>query len=134
MSEMEARTLSIAIRRDWREVYERFWRPESFPQWASGLSQADLREVGGTWRATGPEGPISIRFTPHNAFGVMDHWVDLGGGREVYVPLRVIAAGEGCLVSLTLLRQLGMTDSAFAADADWIERDLRALKALAENG
>ena len=134
MSEMEARTLSIAIRRDWREVYERFWRPESFRHWASGLSQADLREAGGTWQATGPEGPISIRFTPHNHFGVMDHWVDLGCGREIYVPLRVIAAGEGCLVTLTLFRQPGMTDSVFAADADWIERDLRALKALAENG
>jgi hypothetical protein len=132
MSEMEARTLSIAIRRDWRAVYEHFWRPESFPQWASGLSRADLRQVGDTWRATGPEGPISIRFTPRNEFGVMDHWVDLGGGREIYVPLRMIAAGEGCLVTLTLFRQPEMTDSAFAADADWIERDLRALKSLAE--
>jgi hypothetical protein len=134
VSDIEARTLGIAIRRDWCEVYERFWRPESFPQWASGLSRADLRQVGDTWRATGPEGPISIRFTPRNEFGVMDHWVDLGGGREIYVPLRVIAAGEGCLVTLTLFRQPGMTDSVFAADAGWIERDLRALKALAEHG
>ena len=134
MSEMEARTLGIAIRRHWREVYERFWRPERFPLWASGLSQADLRQVGDSWRALGPEGPLSIRFTPLNELGVMDHWVDLGGGREIYVPLRVLAAGEGCLVTLTLFRQPEMTEARFAADADWVERDLQALKSLAETG
>ncbi|MFX8145270.1 hypothetical protein ABTL24_19370, partial [Acinetobacter baumannii] len=58
--------------------------------------------------------------------------VDLGGGREIYIPLRVVGNAEGCLVSLTLFRQPEMDDATFAADAAWVERDLLALKALAE--
>ncbi len=129
---LEAKPISVAIRCDWRELYERFWRPEAFPLWASGLARAGLMREGGVWRAQGPEGAITIRFTPQNPFGVMDHWVDLGGGRGVYVPLRVIANGEGCLITLTLFRQPEMSEAKYAEDASWIERDLRALKGLAE--
>ncbi len=129
---LAARTISLSIQRDWRDLYERFWRPESFPLWASGLSKAGLEQAGDVWRAKGPDGPITIRFTPHNAFGVMDHWVDVGGGCEVYVPLRMLANGTGCLVSLTLFRQPEMDEARFAQDAAWVERDMEALKMLAE--
>ena len=130
---LEATTISTSIGREWREVYEAFWTPEAFPRWAWGLSEAGLERAGDAWRARGPEGPVTIRFTPHNAYGVMDHWVDLGGGREVYVPLRSIGNGEGCLVTLTLFRQPDMDDATLARDKAWVERDLAALKALAED-
>ncbi|WP_251007720.1 hypothetical protein [Sphingobium sp. BHU LFT2] len=71
---------------------------------------------------------MTIRFTPHNDHGVMDHFVGTGDGQEVHVPLRVIANGEGAEVMLTLSHQPGMTDEDFARDAKWITRDLRALK------
>jgi hypothetical protein len=129
---LAARTISLSIQRDWRDLYERFWRPESFPLWASGLSEAGLEQAGDVWRAKGPDGPMTIRFTPHNAFGIMDHWVDVGGGCEVYVPLRMLANGTGCLVSLTLFRQPEMDEARFAQDAAWVERDMEALKYLAE--
>ncbi len=85
---------------------------------------------GEAWTAEGPEGPIRIRFTGRNAFGVMDHTIDAGTGPKIYVPLRVIANGEGAEVLLTLFRQPGMSDEKFAADAEWVQRDLLALKAL----
>ncbi|HWX49924.1 MAG TPA: polyketide cyclase [Roseomonas sp.] len=127
---LEARTISIGIERDWREVYEAIWRPEDFPKWASGLSQSPLRREGEAWVAQGPEGPVRIRFTPHNAFGVMDHHVDLGAGVEVDVPMRVIPNQRGAEVMLTLFRQPGMSDEKFAEDAAWVTRDLAALRAL----
>jgi len=129
---LHAKTIGISIARPWREVYEAFWRPEAFPGWASGLSNASLRQDGETWMAQGPEGPIRIRFTGHNAFGVMDHSVDLGDGRIVEVPLRVIANAEGCEVLLTLFRQPQMSDEKYAQDEAWVLRDLAALKTLAE--
>ena len=132
MSMLPSRTLSVSIDRPWREVYEAVWRPEDFPRWASGLSQSALHQEDGAWKAEGPEGPVTIRFTEHNAFGVMDHHVDLGGGAVVYVPLRVIENGDGAEVMLTLFRQPNMNDETFERDADWISRDLRALKALVE--
>jgi hypothetical protein len=76
---------------------------------------------GEIWTAQGPEGPIQIRFTDRNEFGVMDHWVDLGGGRVVYVPLRIVANGSGAEVLLTLFRQPEMSDAKFAQDQDWGE-------------
>jgi hypothetical protein len=132
MIAVEVTTVGVSIDRDWRAVYDAFWRPQAFPRWASGLSNADLGKDGSVWKATGPDGPIEITFTDHNAFGVMDHWVDLGGGRVVYVPLRVIENGTGAHVLLTLFRQPDMTDAKFAEDVAWVTRDLSALKALAE--
>lgn len=127
----ESRTLSISIPCDWQVLYERIWRPEYFPEWASGLSDADLRREGAVWKATGPNGTVGIRFTGHNDFGVMDHWVELPDGQTVYVPLRVIANGAGAEVQLTLLRQPWMTEDKFETDTEWVKRDLEKLKQLA---
>lgn len=129
---LESKIVTVSIDRDWHDVYEAFWRPEAFPTWASGLSEAGLEQDGGLWTAWGPEGPIRIRFSPHNPFGVMDHWVDVGKGRVIYVPLRIIENGNGADVMLTLFRQLDMDDAHFAEDERWVRRDLEALKVLAE--
>lgn len=126
----ESRVISIAIDRDWREIYETIWRPERFPEWASGLSKSSLSKEGDAWKAAGPEGQVWIAFTGHNAFGVMDHTVTLEDGTQVYVPLRVIRNGAGAEVQFTLFRLPGMSDEKFAADAEWVMRDLLALKAL----
>ena len=46
--------------------------------------------------------------------------------------MRVIANAEGAEVLLTLLRQPGMSEQQFVADAEWVRRDLNALKGLLE--
>jgi hypothetical protein len=124
----ESRTFSITIARNWRGLYEEIWRPEMFPGWAAGLSHAGLHRDGEVWKAQGPAGPVTIRFTEHNPFGIMDHWVDTGAGSIVYVPLRIIANGDGAEVQLTLFRQPEMSDEAYQKDAESIERDLLTLK------
>lgn len=127
---LESRTISISISRNWKEVYDAVWRPDDFPKWASGLSKSSLTRDGDAWKAEGSEGAVRILFTDHNAFGVMDHYVDTGKGTIIYVPLRIIRNGDGAEVLLTLFRQQDMTDAKFAADAEWVQRDLLALKAL----
>jgi hypothetical protein len=67
---------------------------------------------------------------PKWVFGVMDHYVDVGIGSQIYIPLRIIPNGDGAEVLLTLFRQPGMSDAKFEADAEWVERDLLSLKAL----
>lgn len=129
---MQSRVVTVVIDRDWKTVYEAFWMPERFPEWASGLSDAGLARDGDAWKAEGPEGPVRIRFSDHNPFGIMDHWVELGPNQIVYIPLRIIANGCGAEVMLTLFRQPGMSDAKFAEDEAWVRRDLEALKALAE--
>jgi len=121
----------VSIGLDARRAYNFLARPENFPKWASGLA-GSLAESGGEWLAQTPQGPMKVRFSERNAFGVLDHWVYPAPGVEIHVPLRVIANGDGCELVLTLFRQPGMTDEKFAADADWVMRDLMAAKALLE--
>ncbi|WP_342360332.1 polyketide cyclase [Terrarubrum flagellatum] len=130
---LEATTFSISINRDWRDAYEAIWRPEIFARWASGLARANLRRDGDVWKADGVDGPIAIRFSDHNDFGVMDHWVDAGAGFDIHVPMRVIANGAGCEALLTLYRQPGMSDEIMARDSGLVRADLKALKALLES-
>lgn len=126
------RHLSVSIGRDAERAYEFLSRPENFAKWASGLA-GSLGKVGGEWVARTPEGPMKVRFSEPNELGVLDHWVYPQGGGEIYVPLRVIASGEGCCeLVLTLFRQRGVSDEKFAADVDWVMRDLQAAKKLLE--
>lgn len=128
---LESRTISISIARDWQHVYEAVWQPQDFTRWASGLSKSRLeRDEAEWWKTEGPDGPIRVRFSDHNAFGVMDQYVDIGTGSEIYVPMRIVANAEGAEVLFTLFRQPEMSDEKFAADAVWVARDLLALKAL----
>lgn len=128
----ENRTISISIQRDWREVYDFACIPENFARWASGLATS-LHKEGGQWIADGPDGRLKVRFTPRNEFGVLDHYISLPSGAEIYMPLRVIANGTGAELTFTLFRQPGMTGEIFVRDAEWIAKDLRALKALLES-
>ena len=128
----EARTIGIAIDRNWRELYEEFFPPPAFARWASGMSEAGLREQSGSWVGQGPQRPIRVRFTPRNEFGILDHIVTPEGGADIHVPLRILANGDGAEVILTLFRQPGMNDNLFERDASWVAKDLATLKAVAE--
>jgi len=133
MPTSEARTVSVTIDRPWREVYELASIPLNFQRWASGLG-GSLKREGDLWSAQGPDGPVRIRFSERNDFGVLDHWVMTEDGGELYIPLRVVANGDGAEVMLTIFRAPGKTDDEMAADEDWVRRDLHALKALLETG
>jgi hypothetical protein len=131
MNTMEATVVHVTIDRPWQSVYAFAADPGAMPRWASGLAEGLTRD-GETWVAHGPLGDITIRFAPDNAFGVIDHTVTMPSGETVNNALRVVPNGDGAEVMFTLLRQPGMDDAQFAADAEWIRKDLRALKALLE--
>ena len=130
-AQREVRRLSIAIDRAAAEAYEFLSAPENFPQWATGLA-GSLRKAGDDWIADTPDGRTVVRFSERNAYGVLDHSVTLPRGVTVYVPLRVVPKGEGCELVLTLFRRPGMSDEHFAADAEWVMRDLGAAKRVLE--
>lgn len=131
LATFESHTLSICIKRPLEQAYAFLARPENFPQWASGLG-ASMRRDGDVWIAETPQGPLTVRFSPPNDFGVLDHYVILQSGQEIYIPMRAIANGDGCEILFTLLRLPAMSDQKFAADIAWVQRDLQALKTLLE--
>ena len=128
---VESKAISIQIERSMQEVYDFMAPPASFARWASGLGRP-LSHDGPVWIFEGETGPAKVRFTERNAYGVLDHYVLLPDGTEIYVPMRVIANGTGSEVLFTLFRLPGMDDEKFAADAAWVLRDLHALKNLLE--
>lgn len=127
----QSHTLSISIHHNCRAAYEFLCQPQNFPKWASGLCQS-IKQVDGEWIAETPQGPLTVRFTTPNDFGVLDHYVIPASGVEIYVPMRVIANGTGCELVFTLFRPPEMSDAKFAEDIAWVERDLTAVKALLE--
>ena len=136
----ESRTLSVTVQRPVAEVRAYLADPLNFTEWASGLAGglaplADDSSQGSDptlWSAQSPQGDVTVRFSSANDYGVADHWVFLPDGTTVYVPLRAVANGDGTEVSLTLYRQPAMDDAQFAADGDWVTRDLGRLKSLLE--
>lgn len=131
MGTMQARVVHIGIDRPWQSVYAFAADPQTMPRWASGLADG-LTQESADWVAEGPLGAIRIRFSPDNEFGVIDHVVTMPSGQKVTNALRVIPNGDGAEVMFTLLRQPDMDDSQFAADAEWVMKDLKTLKALLE--
>jgi hypothetical protein len=132
MEGRDIRKLSVVIEREAGEAYEFLSLPENFPKWATGLGDS-LRRAGGEWIAETAQGEVRVCFSERNSFGVLDHSVTLPQGISVYVPLRVRQRERGCELELTLYRQPGVSDEKFAADAEWVLRDLQTAKQILEN-
>lgn len=105
----------MTIERPAGDVYAFVSDPNNLAAWASGLSAA-----------------VKVRFVERNPFGVLDHYVRVDSGPEVYMPMRVFPNGEGAEVLITVFRQPGVSDEKFAEDTHWVRRDLEALKTLLE--
>lgn len=127
-----SRTLSVFIACKPDAVTNFVSSPINLPRWATAFCHA-VRSEGGNWLAETPQGLIKIRFAPPNEFGVLDHYVLLPSGQEVYAPMRAIANGAGTEVLFTLLRLPGMSARQFDEDAGMVQRDLQTLKAVMEN-
>jgi len=130
----DVKHISTYIHRTPEEVYAFASNPENLPTWAAGLAISEIKKDGNVWVAEAPFGKAKIRFAEANAFGVMDHDVELDSGVVVHNPMRVVPNGDGSEFIFTLLRQPGMADDQFADDAQAVTKDLRTLKELLERG
>jgi hypothetical protein len=128
---INVRQLRVAINCEAERAYEFLSAPENFPKWASGLA-GSLRKSGDEWIAETPQGLATVRFSERNSRGVLDHSVTLPHGRTVYVPLRLVPTERGCDLVLTLYRGPDMSEERFAADAQWVMRDLNVAKRILE--
>lgn len=125
---LSSHTLSLAIHRNWVDLYETIWKPEFFPKWTSGLGR--LEPDGNGWKGRGPQGAVKVRFTEHNPFCIMDHYIDSGYSKEIFVPMRIVANEEGSQVLLTIFRQPLLSDEKFTQELESVKRDLQALHTL----
>jgi len=82
---LRSKIISVSINRPAQEVYAFASDPANLPRWASGLGTS-IANVNGEWIAQTPQGPVKIRFAPRNDLGVLDHYVTLPTGVEIYIP------------------------------------------------
>jgi uncharacterized protein YndB with AHSA1/START domain len=128
-----AHNINATIERPLAEVYSFLSKPENFPRWASGLATSIAPE-GDHWVTDSPDGRVTIRFSPPNDSGVVDHQVTMPSGVEVYIPMRVVANGDGSEVIFTLFCTPEMSDAVLERDIGLVEGDLATLKELLEGG
>ncbi len=128
----DAEHLSISINRSPHDTYMFAANPLNLPAWAAGLAGAAITRDGNVWIAQAPFGKVRISFAPQNAYGVIDHDVELESGAVVHNPMRVVANGDGSEFVFTLFRRPDMTDEQFAADRDAVKKDLLKLKQILE--
>ena len=127
---LKARTLAVSISCPPGQVYDFISDPRNLPRWSFFGS---VTKSGDQWVVDTSDGPVGFRFVEANELGVLDHYVKLGSGVEIYVPMRVILNGEGSEVLFTLFQVPDMSDEAFAEDAKQVERDLARLKVVLED-
>jgi len=128
---LKSRTLSVAINCDRKKVYEFVSNPENLPKWAKMFCRS-IKKSNGGWIVETPQGPVKVRFTRKNEFGILDHYVNPAPGVEVFVPMRVVPNGSGSEVIFTLFQLAGMSDEKCAEDIRWVEQDLKTLKRILE--
>lgn len=133
MAVFNAITINVDIERPLAEVYEFLAEPLNFPSWATGVGDSFEHQAGNDWVSNTPTGQIVFRFSERNRFGILDVITMPEGGEPIYVPVRVIANGEGTQIILTLLQRPGMSDEHLQSDAEWTTSNLQALKSLLEN-
>lgn len=130
---MRSRHISEVIACSPSDVYAFASAPENLPRWAAGLADSDsISRQGDTLLVDSPMGRVTVKFTPRNDYGILDHDVILPSGATVNNPLRVLPHPDGAEVVFTL-RQLDLSDAEFDRDAHMVEADLRRLKELLES-
>lgn len=128
----DVRHISIYIARNPGEVYAFASNPLNLPLWAEGLARSEVKREGQVWILSSPLGRARIRFAQMNAFGVMDHDVELDSGVVIHNPMRVLPNGNGSEFVFSLFRQPGMSEEQFVADELAVSKDLKRLKELLE--
>lgn len=139
MSKMRSVTFNVTIARQPQAVYDFVADLKNLPKWATAFCRS-IKNEGDHWVLETPQGPMGMRITARNAFGILDHYVLLpqrgtysaAPGIEVHVPMRVVANGEGSEVLFTLFRRTEMTDAQFAEDQRLVRQDLDTLKRVLE--
>lgn len=129
---MKSRTINISINRDSKIVYEFVLNLANLPKWAKTFCRS-IQKVNDEWIIETPQGPVKIRITGRNDFGILDHYVSPAQSAEVFVPMRVVSNGSGSEVIFTVFQQSGMSDENYAKDILLVEQDLRTLKSILEN-
>ncbi|KRA41747.1 hypothetical protein [Devosia sp. Root635] len=126
-------TISLYIDYPYDTAYRFLANPLNYGEWAA-VDRASYRPLdNGDWEAMTNFGGIRhFRFTPVNAFGVLDHAIFVPGEKLLWTPMRVTPNEEGTELTFTFYQRPGMGEEEFASAIEWITTDFLTLKSLLE--
>ena len=125
-------TISLQIDYPYDDAYRFLADPLNYGTWAA-VEQDSYRPLGnGDWEGMTAFGKRHFRFTPPNAFGVLDHAVFIPGEVPLWTPMRVMPNEEGTELSFTFYQRPGMNEAEFLSAIEWITTDFLTLKSLLE--
>jgi hypothetical protein len=84
------------------------------------------------WIVDTPQGQTKINIAKRNDFGILDQFVTLPSGIEIFVPMRVVKNDDGSEIMLTVFQTLDMSEKKYIEDTRLVEKDLENLKNLLE--
>lgn len=125
-------TISLFIDYPYEATYRFLSNPLNYGEWAALDKQTYRQLDNGDWAAESAFGPRHFRFTPPNAFGVLDHAAFIPGEPLLWTPMRVTPNEEGTDLVFTFYQRPGMSDEQFASAIEWVTTDFLALKAVLE--
>ncbi len=128
---MKSHTISISIKKDLKTVYEFISNLENLPRWASSTFPS-IKEINGEWLIDTPQGQNKVKLAERNNFGILDHYVELPSGVEVYIPMRVVKNNDGSEVMVTVFQTTEMTNEVYGKDLQTVNIDLNQLKTVIE--
>lgn len=129
----KSRTITIAVQRPWRVVFDFLIEPRNLPSWAT-LPDPNLVPLNDMdWVSSRNGRRTVIRFPQRNEFGILDHAIFAEGSVPMTTPMRVVANDDGAEIQYTLYQREGMSEQQFASEIEWLTSDLNALKTMLES-
>jgi len=126
-------TISIQIDYPYALAYPYLADPRNYADWAAvDPDQFHLLENGDWSAETRFGGPRHVRFTPRNAFGILDHAVFEPGEPLLWTPMRVMPNEDGTELLFTFYQRPGSSEEQFQSAVEWITTDFLTLKSLLE--
>lgn len=131
---LKSRVFTIPIHRRYEDVYGFLAEPANLAIWGGTEPESEMEHLGGTdYLVVLPGGKRVMRFTPINAFGVLDYQVFMPGETQGPVtPVRLHPNQEGCELVFTWFQRPGVSDEQFASESEWAYSDLLRMKAYLE--
>lgn len=130
---MSSEAISIVIEQPFDEVYRFLVDPLNFPSWGPAQN-SDMRHLGaGDWLVDFHQGPMILRFTEPNLYGVLNYRIFRPGDAPGHlVSVRLLPVGEACELTMIWRQRPGVSDQQFAAEGAGIRSYFVRIKALLE--
>jgi len=130
---MLSEIITVVIEQPFDEVYGFLADPMNFPSWGP-VSSVEIHHMHGSdWLIQMPRGPLIIRFTEPNLYGVLDYII-FGPGETsgAPVPVRLIPHGPHSELMVVWRQRPAVDEAGFSGEVGSVRGYLARLKALLE--